>query len=170
MSDMTYEVASSLLDLDPETGHLYWKRPVRKSLEGRPAGCVNSRGYVVVQVRGVLYLAHRVVWLLAHGVSPSFDVDHINGIRSDNRPDNLRDVPRERNNQNIRGAYSSSSTGLLGAYQNRRRNCYQSSIHVEGRTVYLGQFKTAEEAHAAYMKAKRELHPGFIQLLARMAA
>ena len=165
MSNLSFDRASSLLDYDKQTGHLYWKAPKNKKLAGRPAGCINSGGYRVIQIDGLLRLAHRVVWLLCVGRDPDHDVDHINGDRSDNRFENLRDVLRNHNNQNIRRPYSTSSTGLLGAHRcGGKRGGFQSSIHANGKCIALGHFKTAEEAHAAYMRAKRELHPGFIKL------
>lgn len=166
MTALTYEMANHLFSLDPETGILYWKNPVRKKFLGKPVGTVNNMGYVVFSTLGAMRSAHRVVWLLTHGEWPAHDIDHINGIRSDNRPCNLRDVPRNKNNQNIRKPYGSSTTGLLGAFRVKGRPGFQSSIHVDGKTVYIGYFKTAEEAHEAYMRAKRQLHPGFIQLQA----
>jgi len=162
MSLVTFERASALLRVD-EGGHIYWRSSRSRARIGMPAGCLHSGGYRVVQVDGRLYLAHRLVWLLTHGSWPSQDIDHINGVRCDNRPDNLRDVDRATNIQNIRGPYSTSRTGLLGAYVCKATGGFQSSIHANGRTVSLGYFTTAEEAHAAYMKAKRELHPGYVQ-------
>jgi hypothetical protein len=86
-------------------------------------------------------------------------VDHINGVRSDNRMQNLRVVSCSENMQNIKGAPKHSSTGLLGATPNRKRTAFRSFIRVGGEKRYLGSYPTAEQANQVYLAAKRLLHP-----------
>ncbi len=85
-------------------------------------------------------------------------MDHLNGDASDNRLANLRDVPQEVNQQNQRRANADSKTGLLGASPRGPR--FQAAITTQGDRRYLGLFDTAEEAHQAYLTAKRQLHAG----------
>lgn len=96
-----------------------------------------------------------------HGYWPSEDVDHINHDKADNRIANLRELNRSLNQQNQIRAHKDNKTGYLGVYRNKigRTQPYVASIFVEGKAVHLGAFDTAEEAHAAYVKAKRRLHP-----------
>jgi hypothetical protein len=85
-------------------------------------------------------------------------VDHINGRRDDNRWCNLRDASRLVNQQNMRRAVAGSASGLLGAH--KKRGKWSSQIKVRGVLVKLGIFETADQAHAAYLAAKRQLHEG----------
>lgn len=104
-------------------------------------------------------MAHRLAWLYVHGRWPIADIDHINGIRDDNRFTNLREASRAENNQNIRSARSHAISGLLGAHWHRQSGLWYMRIKVDGKSFTKGMFATAEEAHAAYLKAKAEHHP-----------
>lgn len=81
-----------LLRYEPETGHLFWvEHPWSKLKNGSRADIQGSRGYRIVCCKGKQYGAHRIAFLISTGKMP-FLVDHINGIRSDNRIENLREV------------------------------------------------------------------------------
>jgi hypothetical protein len=71
---------------------------------------------------------------------------------------NLRDASRRVNQQNMRRALSGSASGLIGAH--KKRNKWSSQIRVEGGLIKLGVFATAQAAHDAYVKAKRQYHAG----------
>lgn len=143
---------SSLLKYDAETGVLTWmvNRP-RVSI-GTTAGYKTSNGYIGVRVLGKEYKAHRLAWFLTHGHWPKFDIDHINGVKSDNRLSNLRDVPRAVNCQNRWNARVDSATGVIGVTRNRHK--FKATIQMDGVNHYLGTFNTKDEAAAAYMNAK----------------
>jgi hypothetical protein len=89
---------------------------------------------------------------------PQFEIDHRNGIHDDNRWENLRDGTKSYNLQNQRKAHRNNKIGLLGV--GKKRDGFQARIHLNGKTRYLGSFPTPELAYAAYLEAKRELHPG----------
>lgn len=147
------------LSYSPETGLLYWVRPASNRVKaGAIAGSETADGYLSVRVNKRAYQAHRLAWYLAHGVWPCGDIDHINGDRKDNRLENLRDVPRPINAQNLRRAKSSSSTGLLGVVCVNQR--WIAKITIQRKQKYLGSFDTAGEATAAYLAAKRLMHEG----------
>lgn len=106
------------------------------------------------------YLAHRLAWLYVHGTFPANDIDHINGVRHDNRIENLRDVPRVVNAHNRNRANKNNSHGRLGVYKVRHR--WVAQLGAKGARRYLGIFDSAVEAEAAYLAAKEaydgELH------------
>lgn len=158
---LTAEVAREWFDYNAETGLIVWKRkPKAKVRMGDVVGNLNRHGYRCLKFKGQQYLAHRLAWLLQTGSWPEGDIDHMNGNRSDNRFVNLRDVPRAENTQNTRAAKSSNkSSGLLGVSR-KGETRWVSSIWAKGRRHHLGTFNTPEEAHAMYLKKKRELHPG----------
>lgn len=144
-----------------ETGRFHWLK-VRK---GAPAGVEcgtskSSNGYARLGLDGRRYGAHRIAWFYVTGAWPKGDVDHIDGDRANNRFANLRAVDRSTNLENIRHARSDNrATGLLGAYRHRSGR-FTSRIRVRGQDHHLGMFDSAEEAHAAYIAAKRAMHAG----------
>lgn len=96
--------------------------------------------------------------MLVHGSWPRGQVDHINGIKDDNRLCNLRDVSININNQNKRLPFANSHTGVLGVGMLNGK--YRARIRVNGKRKHLGDFETIEDASNAYVNAKRLLHAG----------
>lgn len=153
---VTFERAKERLAYNPETGVLVWaSSPGGRVQVGRPAGYIGTNGYVVIRLDGLNYHAHRLAWLLHYGCWPQQEIDHINGIRNDNRISNLRDVDRSTNMSNRKGPDRDTQTGVLGVYKHRERFVAQRRIN--GIQRYLGTFGTAEEAGAAYRAAGQEV-------------
>lgn len=92
----------SFLSYDPLSGNLVFTDTRYGAVEiGKVAGYTSKKdGYVRVYHRGQLYMAHRVAWALHYGNWPEYTIDHINRDPSDNRIENLRDVPQFVNNTN----------------------------------------------------------------------
>lgn len=154
------ELLRSLFDYDPKTGVITRKITVSyNSKAGDVVGFDDGKGYLRVCISGRPYLCHRVAWAIAHGEWPALAIDHRNGIRSDNRIDNLRQATHVENGQNQRKAQRGSKSGLLGAYIEPRTGRYYSQIKVDGRIRKLGSFASAIDAHMAYVAAKQRLHP-----------
>lgn len=153
----TPALKGDVLHYEPETGFLFWLAHPRKPKIGKRADIAGSRGYRIVCHDWKQYGAHRVAWFLSHSEWPE-QLDHINGDRSDNRLCNLRKATQELNSQNIRAAKANSTHGVLGA--SPKRGGYRAQIQAYGRRYYLGSFPTSEQAHAAYIQAKRKLHDG----------
>lgn len=158
---ITQDLVRSLLHYEPETGVFVWNGgvTVRQAnlMKGRIAGGLRpSDGYWCIKIGRRKYAAHRLAWLYMTGELPAL-IDHINGERTDNRWANLRVADKSVNNHNRRGPNSTSSTGLLGAFK-AQGGCFKSAISVRGKSIFLGQFDTADEAHAAYMAAKAKYH------------
>lgn len=151
-----------LLSYDPETGVFTWNLRRGKAQKGQLAGCIGGKGYVVIGMDYTLHSCHRLAWLYMTGEWPQFEVDHINGVRADNRWVNLRDVSRQVNSQNQRQATAQNrSSGVLGVgFDARYKKPWRASICVEGKSKHLGHHASAEIAHHAYIEAKRVLHKG----------
>lgn len=162
VAELTHSRLLSLLTYDPETGLFSWNVTRGRSNAGSTAGSPHARGYLSIRVDLGRYLAHRLAWFYVHGEWPENQIDHINGIRTDNRIANLRDVTASVNQQNQRRGQSGGKTGLLGVSLFKRTGRYKSEIRHFCETKYLGYFDTAQEAHEAYLKAKRELHEGCV--------
>lgn len=147
-----------LFAYDPLTGLLTRRIKVSNGLAGAPAGTPGKHGHLSVSVDRRLLYVHRIVWAMQTGAWPELEIDHKDGCPQNNRWENLRQADRSINMQNRRRADRDSGTGLLGAF--RARSKFESKIQVRGVLHRLGQFDTAEQAHAAYLAAKRALHEG----------
>lgn len=154
---LTAERLRELLIYDAQTGLFTRRITNRRWLAGQVAGSIDVNGHILINVDRVQYRAHRLAWLYTHGRWPANDIDHMNGVRTDNRLENLRDVTRQVNLQNRRT--STAKSKLLGAHQHVDGR-WKSAIRHNGRQVHLGYFDTPEEAHLAYIHAKRRLHEG----------
>ena len=159
---ITQQILKELLNYNPETGIWSWRLNRKGVRCGSEAGWINDSGYVLIGLDGRIgrsYRAHRLAWLWMTGKWPSEQVDHKNGVRHDNRWENLREATREINCQNLRTAKSHNrSTGVLGVVPSGKR--FSAKIAINRETHHLGTFDTTNEAHAAYVAAKRRLHPG----------
>lgn len=161
---MNQEQLKSVLHYDAPTGVFRWrhggKSHAGKRLPWAVAGTPHNFGYIVIGINRKRYLAHRLAWLYVYGEMPSKVIDHKNGNRDDNRIENLRDVSHQINCQNQRGVGSRNTSGYLGVSWRKDKNVWRASINVNGRMKSLGVYKTPEEAHKAFLAAKRQLHEG----------
>lgn len=134
----------------------------RQAPAGTAPGWVNRAGYLIITVDGASVLAHRLAWLMIHGAWPNGVIDHINQNKLDNRLANLRDVTRQVNTQNNRLKKLGKLHGakLAGANWDKYAGRWKASICIGGRHKHLGRFDTEQEAHEAYLSAKRRLHEG----------
>lgn len=148
-----------ILNYDSQTGVFTWISDMgRRVKAGQIAGCLHHSGYLQIRYNQKSYLAHRLAWLYVHGEWPKKHLDHINGIKSQNNIDNLRQVSHAENTQNLKS--SRGTTGFLGvSIDTARKNRWSAKIKLNGKSKHLGWFKTPEEAHQAYVTAKRQLHP-----------
>lgn len=159
---LTQAFVQQALAYDPETGVFTWRASKRGSVKaGDSAGFTRSDGYIRIKVGQQAAWAHRLAWLYVYGVWPTHQIDHINGDPSDNRIANLRDVLPRINMQNERhGRRRKCGGSLIGAHWSKVWSRWKSSINSGGRAVHLGWFDTEQQAHEAYVTAKRRLHEG----------
>ena len=154
---LTAELVRKIFNYDPETGHLtYAVQRCKRISKGERAGSDEAHGYRQVNINQHSYKEHRVIWLWMTGEWPTGQIDHINGVRDDNRWANLRVVTNLQNAQNRTKVVS--KTGFLGVSFKKSTGRYEAHIRVNGKKKHLGYFDTAEQAHAIYLKAKSMYH------------
>lgn len=157
---LTAHRASQLLGYDSKTGALIWKARTGCVVAGAKVHSVDRRGYLVVRIDGVRYMAHRVAWLLVNGAWPEKWLDHIDGSKTNNVITNLREASPSENAQNKRRPLSSNkSSSRLGVSRNINTRKWVAYITVAGAYKHLGTFDSEESAYAVYLAAKAVLHP-----------
>lgn len=150
------------LKYENDTGRFVWITGSRNRFRkvGGEAGTINRWGYRAISFGGKYLMAHRLAWLYTNGEWPINEIDHINGDRLDNRIENLRDVSRSINAQNIRSARCDSESKALGVSWSKCKRKWIASIVTNGKQKYLGSFAAMEDASEAYLAAKRVVHAG----------
>jgi hypothetical protein len=152
---MTLDILTTLLNYNPETGKFTWNINTAHTKKFKLAGHINH-GYVRISIKRKLYFAHQLAWLYVYGEWPDNQLDHINGIRDDNRIENLRKVNNRINSQN-KSIHRNGK--LVGATKLKTKTKYpwQARININGKSHFLGNFKTDIEAHNAYIKATQNV-------------
>jgi len=132
------------LQYTPETGDFIWVKNLGKKIkQGKVAGSFDKDGYVVVVFKTKVYKSHRLAWYLYYGKWPTGQIDHINGIRNDNRIINLRDVTSQGNNLNTKRHRENKVK-----YYNLHKpsNTWRVTKQINGKQKNFGYFKTEELA------------------------
>jgi hypothetical protein len=120
-------------------------------VKGREITNKNTYGYIqiriVVDKKVYQILSHHFAYYIIHNKIVE-QIDHINGDRSDNRIDNLREVTNQQNTFNRKGTkgYSLNSGKFM------------AQIRINNKQINLGRFNTEEEAREAYLDAKKIYH------------
>lgn len=156
---LTADRLREVIEYTPESGEFIWKKKIgARSVIGVRAGNFRKDGYLAIQIDGTKYKGHRLAWLWVTGRWPEEEIDHRNGSHGDNRWENLRSATHFVNAQNQRIARRDNVCGFLGVCKSGEN--FRAYINENGKKKHLGSFQTPQLAHAAYLKAKRALHPG----------
>lgn len=151
----------SVLDYNEHDGLLRWKVDRQgHTRKGDVAGSSSKKGYVYVGIQQKRYLAHRLIWFYVHGSWPPQQIDHINGVKDDNRLSNLRLATGSQNQANT-SKQRNNTTGFKGVVFHKPRNKFRAEISYQGTSINLGLFDTAEEAYKAYFDKSKELYGEF---------
>ena len=148
--ELNAETVRQIFDCDPETGRLTWRVYRPKCPIGAEVGTLHHKGYRRVLYNWRSYGVHRIIWLYVYGEWPKDQIDHINGIRDDNRITNLREATNQQNQWN-RPVKKGATTGIKGV--RRHQKGFQVSVQKDGREQYIGYYSDAEVARAAYRSA-----------------
>lgn len=161
-ASLTHEELKQWLCYDPDIGHFTWKvSRGSRAKAGSIAGTLNPDGYIQIKLLGKFHKAHRLAWLYIHDSLPKNLIDHVNGIRHDNRIANLRDATQKQNSEN-RGKGSNNTSGFKGVHWHAKAQKWRARIQHNGKHIHLGFFNDSGIAHEAYKSAEKQLftHPG----------
>jgi len=165
------------IDLESPTG-LRWKvRPKNHFTTVRSFKVFNTRdagkyaGFLAksgcgqisfsVKINQRTYPAHRVVYALATGRDPfPLEIDHKDRNSQNNHPENLRVATRSENASN-KEIQLNNTSGQRGVTWCKRTSKWMAQIGKDKKTIFLGRFKSIEEAAAARLSAEKEIHSCF---------
>lgn len=125
------------------TGILY-----KKSTDAPLLYNVSPKKYIYVNVLGVAFRAHRLVWLLAHNEWPEC-IDHIDGDTLNNKLSNLRNCNSHENQCN---QYNHRNGKLPGCYFQKKTGKWNVQFHHNKIHKYLGLYSTEKEASLVYCR------------------
>lgn len=168
--EVTKKVLDDCFIYNKETGDLFWKnRPTshfknirarnswNTKYSGKQVGTVHNtnsgKQYILTSIFNKKYHIHRIIWFLWSGNWPKNEIDHINGVSTDNRICNLRDVTRSENNKNLRISKRNNS-GHIGVRE--YKHGFIVEIGYKGKSKYIGKFKTMNEAVEARKMAEKK--------------
>lgn len=148
---------------DPDTGYLWWTKRGNGRQTDRPVGTLDNHGYLRTQIKRKPFKMHRLAWFLYHGVWPKKYIDHINGVKNDNRIENLREATQSENQGNMKIRKGGTSM-YKGVSWSKRYGKWQAQIGVKYRTINLGYYDNEEEAALVYNKAALEFFGGYAKI------
>ncbi|MCM2503903.1 HNH endonuclease [Aureimonas altamirensis] len=158
-NDISANYVRSIIEYDPETGILTRIRndasPRYRNAVPYKTGYVNAEGYVIVSIDRKPYMAHRLAYLIMTGEWPDECIDHVNHDKADNRWSNIRPATLEQNCWNKK-PNKRNTTGFKGV--TACGDAFKALIRINGKAIYLGRFKTVEEAGEAYRLASIAHH------------
>ena len=150
---ITQQYLQDNFDYNQNTGLFVRTKKTGNSVKiGVPLICDKGNGYIVFSVQGKLQLAHRMAWLYVYGEIPTKNIDHINGIPSDNRISNLRLANQSQNTANS-SLSKSNKSGYKGVFWRKDVCKWEAQIGVNYKCVKLGKFDSKEDAAKAYANA-----------------
>lgn len=156
MREIKYEELKEYLNYDPDSGIFTWIKPPANNVRiGDLAGSLDSKGYIKIQIFGERWLAHRLAWLYMNKEMPIHGIDHINGIPTDNRIENLRDVSQQANTRNS-AMPKNNKSGIVGVSWDVKSQHWLSGIRVNYKQIFLGRFDNIFDAACARKSAERQ--------------
>ena len=157
---ITQEQLKKELSYDPETGQFIWIRRRQGRQFGYFLGALQPHGYRKICLDGKKYYAHRLAWLYVYGVFPESELDHVNGDKSDNTINNLREATSCANkcNSSLR---SDNTSGFKGVTWNQDCQKWLAQIHQAGKSYFIGVFVDKLEAARAYDTEARKRFGAF---------
>lgn len=152
---MNYKNLIKHVGYNKSTGDIYWKTNGNKRIAGDKIGTLNSHGYLIFKLFGEMFSCHRAAWFLHYGKIPN-QIDHINGVKTDNAISNLRDVTHQENGKNQR-IHKNNTSGASGVYFDRERKKWVARIKHNGTRLNLGRFGDFDSAVRARARAEKKL-------------
>ena len=141
-------------------GSLYWKiSPAQNVPVGRQAGYETSLGYRMIRFNKQSYFEHTLIFILFNDYRPT-EIDHINGIRNDNRIENLREATSSQNQYNTK-LLKRNTSGVKGVNWHKTSKKWEVRIGVNNKRICLGVYDDIELAELVAQEARHKYHQEF---------
>ena len=142
-------------------GRLFWKEPTnpKRTPVGSVAGTVSKRGYIHIQYMKKIYKAHRLVYLMFTGEMCKL-LDHVNGVLTDNKIENLRPATVVQNQRNavIR---KDNSSGVKNVSWHKRVKKWGVQLSINRVIKHFGYYDDLELAELVALEARTKYHKEF---------
>jgi len=151
---ITQEKLKKTLCYNCDTGIFLWRGGITATKEGSEAGFTTREGYRAINIARKHYKAHRLAWFYVYGEWPN-QIDHINGVRDDNRIENLRNVKSSDNSKNRKLSVRNKSR-VAGVHWNKKESRWAVRVNNNNKErVFLGYFDNIFDAAAAAISARK---------------
>ena len=138
---------------DPDGGDIFWIEKGKGKIKKQAAGTTELSGYRGILIDGKRIRSHRIAWALFYGEWPEDQIDHVNGVKSDNRIANLRKASNSQNGKNL-SIKKNNTSGYPGVSFDKANNKWRAMIKVNYKSIHLGRFTELSDAIAAKKDAE----------------
>ena len=153
-SDLTYEELHRQLFYDPLTGILIWKISNKNRVKKGNIAGTKHNGYIEIGIKGKVYKAHRLAWVMYYGYWPENDIDHKDKIKHHNCIRNLRETSRQCNMRNM-GNRKDNTSGVKGIHWDKLNKKWKTQISINRKRKTLGYYKDFDNAVCARLAGEQ---------------
>jgi hypothetical protein len=154
-----------LIHYDPETGEFRWRTPTSACVTIGQLIIQNKKSrYLRIQIDGKRYYAHKLAWLYVYGELPRHKLDHRDCNSFNNRIKNLRRATQAQNCKN-RSVSRNNKSGTSGVYWHNRSSRWRAILHCDNKRIWIGAFRSKEEAIEAIKEARLKYHGEFAKVV-----
>jgi hypothetical protein len=141
-------------------GALYWKISLNsRSIIGKKAGSLSSKGYFRVSINGKTRYIHRLIFLMHHGYVPKI-IDHKDGNSLNNKIENLRSATYFENCMNAKLSKTNTS-GVKNVCWYKGRDKWHVRVSINGKEKSFGYFDDLELADLVAQEVRDKYHGKF---------
>lgn len=140
-------------------GSLYTSKSRQGVWKDRKAGNLRRNGYYYIRFQNKNYLEHRLIFLYHHGYLSKV-IDHIDGSKTNNRIENLREATTAQNLWNMKKP-NTNTTGVKGVWFDKARDKWCAEFKTNGKKNHVGRFDSIDEATAKLHEARELIQKDF---------